>query len=82
MNIPYVKQFDDNGQLLNPITEYFSEFPNRQQRHAERNQPNFRGNTKHINLTVNGVTKFKRDVQIVFDKTTKKRKTILHYNLQ
>lgn len=36
-NIPYVKKFDENGVLLNPVTKsnpYFSPYPNRRQRRA------------------------------------------------
>lgn len=33
MNTPYVKKFDKNGQLINPIEEiYKSEFQNRSER--------------------------------------------------
>lgn len=39
MNKPYVKQFDENGVLLNPVTKsnpYFSPYPNRRQRRLAR----------------------------------------------
>ncbi len=36
MNIPYVKQFDQNGILANPIKgSYTSDFPNRSKRRKE-----------------------------------------------
>ena len=43
MNIPYVKKFNENGELINPIASvYASEFPNREKR---RHKPTrFRGN--------------------------------------
>jgi hypothetical protein len=43
MNKPYVKQFDKNGELLNPIKKgrpYLSEFPNKEARSRKTKKKN------------------------------------------
>ena len=64
MNKPYVKEYDENGKLINPIKgSYVSEFANRA---ARRNKPNrFRGNQKGISLTVVKTDKYKRTIQLI-----------------
>jgi len=80
MNTPYVKQYDKNGVLLNPIVGgYYHEFPNRAERRRAAHPKRFRGNHKGISLTVNQNVKYRRVMQVVFDKDTGKKKNILHY---
>lgn len=68
MNITYVKQFDTNGLLLNPIEGiYINEEPNRKTR---RQRPiRFTNNKKHYHLTVHDESRlacrFRRFVQII-----------------
>jgi hypothetical protein len=77
MNIPYVKQFDKNGTLLNPIKgSYLNEFPNRSERHKKKER--FHGESKNFHLTVVKSALFKRVRQIEFEKDGT-RKTIEHY---
>lgn len=62
MNTPYVKKFDKNGTLLNPIIGSYNSLENypenRQQRRKKVSR--FKGNTKHISLTVVKTEKYKR----------------------
>lgn len=77
MNTPYVKQYNDLGQVINPIQgKYLSNFPNRSLRHQK--QKRFKSNANSLPLLfVNyGNGKFERfikQVQIIG------KKKILHY---
>ena len=63
-NKPYVKRYDKNGDVKNPIpTGYFHNFPNRK----ARREP-----LQKIRL-------FGRWVQIITDKKTGERKSIYHF---
>lgn len=89
MNRPYVKQYDANGDLLNPIVDYFSSkrvtkdfpsgFPNRRERRAVLvNSPRGLSNKKGLQLVVTNLgrgrfMKHKRTTQKIEDKT------IIHY---
>lgn len=69
-NVPYIKQYDQDGVLLNPIKgPYESKLPNRRQRRAFKNEPRFIGNSKGIHLTVTEDSirprAFKRIVQTI-----------------
>lgn len=69
-NEPYVKQFDENGTLTNPINGvYQNEFPNRKERRGHKNRQRFISNKKGVSLTItkllNKVYKYKRVLQIV-----------------
>lgn len=69
-NIPYKKQYDQEGVLLNPIIgSYESKLPNRSQRRSDRNQPRFIGNNRgnHLTITEDSMTpkKFKRVIQTI-----------------
>ena len=78
MNTPYVKVYDENGNVKNLIKDaYLSKFPNRKATREHKNETRFRGNTKHVNLTVLKESKFVRFVQTIFTKTGTKR--INHY---
>lgn len=80
MNIPYVKQFDNNGVLLNPIKgSYLSEFHNRRARREKSTR--FYGESKNYHLTVTGTIKYLRLKQYEFDKEGNK-KVIEHYILK
>jgi hypothetical protein len=80
MNIPYKKQYDQNGTLLNPIiAAYLHPFPNRRKRNEE--QPRFYGESKNHHLTIVKTAKFLRHKQIVKLKDGS-TKTIHHYLLQ
>ena len=78
-NKPYVKQFDVNGKLLNPITKsnpYFSVFDNRKKRHTKEKR--FNNNRNSYPLTVFKTDKFVRQIQHIFLKDGS-IKSILHY---
>ena len=82
-NIPYVKTFDKDGKLENPIGGFYSPaFPNRKTRRQK--YPRFRGNNKGISLTVVKTQKYKRVMQLI-QQVSKERihpvesKVICHY---
>ena len=63
-NIPYVKTFDKDGKLENPIDGFYSPaFPNRKTRRQK--SPRFRGNNKGVSLTVVKTQKYKRVMQLI-----------------
>ena len=77
MNIPYVKEYDEKGLLLNPIKDsYLNKFQNRRERHKILGR--FFGNGKNFHLTVTPISRFKRVRQMEFDKNGN-RKIIEHY---
>lgn len=80
MNTPYIKHFDENGVLKNPIIgSYLNHFQNRRKR---RQRPErFYGESKNHHLTVGESSKYLRVRQIERDENGK-RKTIEHYLLQ
>ena len=79
INAPYVKQFDSNGTLLNPIKgSLVSNFPNRKQRRQIKQKNRFYGESKNFHLTCDGEYAFLRHKQLENDKEGNK-KTILHY---
>lgn len=79
-NTPYIKKFDDEGKLLNPIKgSYINTLPNR---HERRKKPvRFHGESKNFHLTVIENNKYKRVKQTIIDKKTGKKKIIEHYLL-
>lgn len=75
-NTPYVKEYNKNGEVTNPINGiYKNEFPNRRER---RKKERFCGNGKNFHLTILRNEKFKRVRQFEFDKNGNK-KIIEHY---
>ncbi|HPC09808.1 MAG TPA: hypothetical protein PLN85_01885 [archaeon] len=77
MNKPYVKQYDNNGVLINPIeTSYTSKFPNREYR--RRKLPRFTKNSKSYHLTINKMGKFHRNIQVITCKDGSVKR-IMHY---
>ena len=80
MNVPYVKKYDKNGNVSNPINEvYLSKFDNRKARRSFKNEIPFKGNTGHINLTVIKESKFIRFIQSILDLKNHRIKRIKHY---
>lgn len=66
MNTPYVKEYDKNGVLKNPIkSAYWSNFENRQQRRKKLQKQRFHGNGKNTPLTVVQTARFLRYRQII-----------------
>jgi hypothetical protein len=62
MNSPYVKIYDEKGELINPINgAYVSEFPNRAARKFRKQR--FYSNGKTHKLTVTKTAKYKRVIQ-------------------
>lgn len=62
INKPYVKQYNEKGEVSNPIIgKYVSFGDNRKQRRANLNKTRFKGNKKGISLTVinNGISSSK-----------------------
>lgn len=79
MNTSYVKKYNAEGMLENPIlNSYKQSSPNRSQRRPKKNR--FKGNGKNHSLTVVGPNKYTRTLQLERDKDGKK-KTIYHYQL-
>lgn len=79
MNVPYVKKYDENGRVTNPIKgSLISEFPNRKERREELQKHRFYGESKNLHLTVKGAFKYLRLKQIEFTKQGQK-KVIEHY---
>ncbi len=67
MNTPYVKKFDKNGNLVNPIVGSYNSLENYPQNRAQRRKKDtrFRGNTKGVSLTIVKTEKYKRVIQII-----------------
>lgn len=78
MNKPYVKQYNEEGELTNRIVDvYLTRFPNRSTR---RSKPaRFTNNRTGFHLHVTNGVKFKRYTQEVVDKKTGKTKILQHY---
>ena len=83
MNKPYVKQFNENGEIANPINgAYLHSFKNREKRREPLQKNPFMGNSKGWKITVTVNSKYYRYVQTVFEKYTGKvLKRINHYVL-
>ena len=77
MNKPYVKQVNDLGEIINPITSiYSSSFPNRRKRREKTKRFVKNTNTKHY--TVLGIDKYERVAQVIkeYDRIHHKFKVI------
>jgi len=78
-NIPYVKMYDEDKNLLNPIDRSYvhTEETSRayEKRMKEEKRHRFIGNGKSLPLVVNGVGKFLKIVQYVPLKDKKKKFT-------
>ena len=76
MNTPYVKQYNELGQVANPIEKnYMSMDPNRKQRRQPLQKDRFHGESKNFHLTVTLMGRYRRVRQVIGSKT------ILHYVL-
>lgn len=81
INVPYVKQFDKNGVVTNPILKgYFNEFQNRKERRAGMQKKRFYGESNNLHLTVIGTVRYLRFKQTITCRDMSK-KTIEHYML-
>jgi len=80
MNIPYVKQYDDNGVITNPIIgKYVNSFLSRK---ARRNKPTrFLNNSNSTQMVVNGGRRYLKSLQLETDKEGN-LKHIYHYVLK
>ena len=66
MNVPYVKKYDENGVVTNPIRgSYMSEGKNRAERRQELQKHRFHGESKNCHLTVVKTQKYKRVRQAI-----------------
>lgn len=75
-NVPYVKQYDEKGFLINPIVgSYKSARPGR--RHTSKKTEKHMNNRGPINYIVIGTMRFKKFVQTIMLPNGKK-KLILH----
>ncbi len=68
MNVPYVKEIDVNGSIINKVSKYVSEYPNRRTRKIKDDK--FVKNSKGCHLSVTNVKNkpnyaFKRVKQLV-----------------
>lgn len=76
-NQPYVKQFEENGILLNPINRiYQNQGRNRKQRRQKETR--FMGNGKQFPLTIFGKHRFRRTIQLIIDAAGYKTR-VKHY---
>ena len=64
-NVPYVKQYDSQGNLINKDKNYINYDANRRQRRESMQKNRFVGNSKNCHLTIHGVDKYHRVLQIV-----------------
>jgi len=81
-NVPYVKKFNEDGTISNPIKGSLShQFPNRRVRKEALKQGKFYGESNNFHLTVTSQGKYKRVKQYEVDKEGNK-KVIEHYILQ
>ena len=66
MNVPYVKQYDDNGVVTNPIVgSYKSEGKNRSERRKSLKKERFHGESNNHHLTVIQTAKYHRVRQVI-----------------
>jgi hypothetical protein len=78
INQPYVKKYNENGELLNPINgKFVSQNENRSMRKTK--QERFFNNSKSFKLLVTKTAKFKKVIQNEINSETGKSKEIIHY---
>lgn len=86
MNEPYVKQYDKEGLLINPILDgsnYASTSPNRRRRREDiKGKTRFIGNGKNFPLVVGESYKYEKVVQVVYNQKQEKDIRIEHYLLR
>lgn len=82
MNTPYVKEYNEEGIVSNPIKEvYTTKGDNRRQRRAVKQKSRFFGNGKQARLVVHKNGRYKKVVQYVMDNDSDKINRIEHYIL-
>lgn len=82
INEPYVKTYDKNGTLTNPIVGiYETKFANRRARHEQFKVKPLYGCGKNFPLTVTPTAKFLRRKQFILMKDGS-IKIIIHYDLR
>lgn len=68
MNIPYVKEYNEVGEVVNPIKRnYLHTKDNRQTRRIALKKPRFHGNGKNYHLSVTKTGKYARIRQFETD---------------
>ena len=68
-NIPYVKEYNDMGEVSNPIDRvYLNPYPNRWQRKSRPGRFIVCGKNFPLTLSPDGKLRYKRVLQIVGDK--------------
>ncbi len=78
MNISYVKKYDENGIVINPIVgSYTHDSDNRKSRREVKQKNRFFGNGKNAPLSVSKHGKYARRIQVVPNSS----KRIEHYDL-
>lgn len=81
MNQPYVKEYNDQGIVSNPIRgKYENLSPNRKARRSHKNEPRFVNNRNGHKLVIGPNFKYRKKIQVEFDKDGK-RKNVEHYVL-
>ena len=69
MNTPYVKQYDEQGLLINPIVgSYPNQSQSRKERRQQKNGVRFMGNNKGHNLIVGKSFRYRKMIQKVSGK--------------
>ncbi len=80
MNTPYVKQYNELGELINPINGKLThKFSNRRERNAKKKAVRFVSNAKACHLVVYDKQRFRKRVQLI--NTGSGVKQIIHYDL-
>ncbi len=80
MNTPYVKEYDEKGQVTNPIVGmYPSEFPNRRKRNERA--PRFKNNRATAQMVIGSSFRYRKRIQVTTDKETGYVKRIEQYDL-
>lgn len=78
VNTPYVKRYDENGVVTNPINGLYPSLgENRKARRSILNKPRFMKNSKGTHLTVTPYGRYIRTMQFVSDD----KKVVYHYVL-
>lgn len=84
MNTPYVKEYNSDGVVTNPIQgSYVTEFPqmNRKARRDGKQKKRFRGNGKNYPLSVLSSSKYVRLIQWAWNRNLERWNRIEHYQL-
>lgn len=81
-NQPYIKEYNEAGEVINPIEgKYLTEFPSSTRSHRRNKKERFAGNNKGWRLAVGQKFKYYKCIQVLECKNTGKTKRIEHYVL-